>query len=367
MAKRGVGAIVGDPAARWDDGRMAGAASFATTAYMDDALDSLRKFIGESLAGVATSGQLANLESQWVARFEGLDAKIVDVEAASAKVAKRVDALASSCDSRFFEQSERIDVVDERSASVSRSLDAVDAKHDLLAKTVALHTKALEDLRSQLALDAAIPRVASNAMNIDYDRDTDDTILTIRTLAAVAKEAVVEALLPLGVRAGFPKPDWSVDGPALGRNFKVVFEGSNAVAARRALRFHAAQRLEDGSWVALVVKLPGDGGLGETTKLWLDMDKNKRQLREQRATKLLGPLVKAKLEDTAQVWTSKANLFVSVDGTPLVRVACPSPRSDDIVLSWNHSHSNCALVNGSSIKDDIIQALLPAHAKVQWV
>ena len=95
------------------------------------------------------------------------------------------------------------------------------------------------------------------------------------------------------------------------------------------------------------------------------MDKNKRQLREQRATKLLGPLVKSKLDAEAQVWTSTQNLFVSVDGTPLVRVACPV--GDDVVLSWNHSHRSCALVNGSNIKDEIVHALLPAHAKVQWV
>jgi len=189
----------------------------------------------------------------------------------------------------------RFDKQDTEISELHRRLDQISAE----AKG---NTNKVENLEREVGLMENVP-TARPPMSTDFDRDTDGTILRIRTDKPVSKAAVARAIEQLMRDADIPQsqyelhedrkrppqsqstssaaPSAEATPSAFGKDFIIKFTGMASTAARRAGKTIGMLRHPDGSWRDLVATTPEN----EDARVYVDVDKSPKQLAKERIAK----------------------------------------------------------------------------------
>ena len=145
--------------------------------------------------------------------------------------------------------------------------------------------RAVAEVRHAVALAESSANVQELLDVDDFDRQTDLTIVRARILDAVTPAAARAAVCGIMEEMNLKDDEMKIEGKDLDKGFTFRFAGCTATAARRARKFMQLQR-DGGEWRDLVAKTPD----GSETKMYLDVDKSKKQIKmEMMSRRLQGP------------------------------------------------------------------------------
>eukprot|EP00972_Heterocapsa_arctica_P006715 982215-Heterocapsa_arctica.AAC.1 len=120
------------------------------------------------------------------------------------------------------------------------------------------------------------------------------------------------------------EPPATIDGPVLGRNFTLRFRGLEELAAQRVRKFMASQRTDEG-WRQMEADVPGGG----RAKVFLDFDKNRKQVRGEILTKKMHKILKERMPN-ADLRVKRKEGTITLGWSPVVRITILSPDEQKI-------------------------------------
>ncbi|CAK0800801.1 unnamed protein product [Prorocentrum cordatum] len=134
----------------------------------------------------------------------------------------------------------------------------------------------MRELRDQLALAEARPRVPLAAVPQGFERDVEATVVVIMCQASTTKQPVGAAFTEWLAEFGFPESEYEIPpvGLAPCKKFLLKFSGLVAVASRKVLRVLSRLRV-DGARKEFHVDAPGVA----RARMHLGPDKNPRQIK----------------------------------------------------------------------------------------
>ena len=214
-----------------------------------------------------------------------------------------LDGFEKNCHHSFGEQIAAYDEGVQRTFTEHRTeIDDLHKRLDNLAADVKANSTKVNRVEEEVSAMENTP-TARPPSSLDFDRCTDGTILQVRTEKPVSKDNIKRALAPLlqdadisitqyqieEVRkrqpasqpAGSAAP-MTADSPFF-KEFIIKFNGHTALAARRAGKTHSLLRNPDGSWRELTAVTPDN----ENCRIYIDIDKNNKQLSKERYAKKL--------------------------------------------------------------------------------
>ena len=120
----------------------------------------------------------------------------------------------------------------------------------------------------------------------------------------------------LAKHAKMEDTDWQLGGKQLGTFFTVRMSGVAHSWARNAVRLQSAQR-RDGTWQSVECDAPGD--VPRKVRLYIDLDKSTRQVREEKAARILRHLLRPLLPEGTSLSVNREHRGVSVEGSLIAR------------------------------------------------
>ena len=183
----------------------------------------------------------------------------------------------------------------------------------------------------------------------DFERQPDLTIVKARVMDAVTPEAARGAVREILETMGIKDNEVKIEGKDLDKGFTLRFAGCIATAARRARKFMMMQK-DGGVWKQLVAKTPD----GAEAKMFVDIDKNKKQVKLEMIGRRLYKVLKERYP-ARDFFYRKVSGTVVHDWTPLARVVVTSPEAHEI--EWN-----VKLVDELGIDKDMVIEKVEAFA-----
>lgn len=187
--------------------------------------------------------------------------------------------------------------------------------------------RAVAEVRHAVALAESTSNVQEILDADDFERDCDLTIVKARVVDAVTPSAARDAVRDILETMNLKENEVKIDGRDLDKSFTLRFAGCPATAARRARKFMTLQK-EGGVWKQLVARTPD----GAETKMYVDVDKNRKQIMLEMMGRRLHKVLKEKYP-ARDFFNRKKFGTVTVDWTPLARVIVTSPEGHKI--EWN--------------------------------
>ena len=187
--------------------------------------------------------------------------------------------------------------------------------------------RAVAEVRHAVALAESSANVQELLDVDDFDRQTDLTIVRARILDAVTPAAARAAVCGIMEEMNLKDDEMKIEGKDLDKGFTFRFAGCTATAARRARKFMQLQR-DGGEWRDLVAKTPD----GSETKMYLDVDKSKKQIKMEMMSRRLHKVLKEKYP-ARDFFNRKRDGTVSTEWTPLARIA--NVNIDSYKIEWN--------------------------------
>ena len=187
--------------------------------------------------------------------------------------------------------------------------------------------RAVAEVRHAVALAESSANVQELLDADDFDRQTDLTIVRARILDAVTPAAARAAVCGIMEEMNLKGDEMKIEGKDLDKGFTFRFAGCTATAARRARKFMQLQR-DGGEWRDLVAKTPD----GSETKMYLDVDKSKKQIKMEMMSRRLHKVLKEKYP-ARDFFNRKRDGTVSTEWTPLARIA--NVNIDSYKIEWN--------------------------------
>ena len=183
--------------------------------------------------------------------------------------------------------------------------------------------------RALAIAESAVP--AQTTPLLDFDRDIDTKILKIDCSVQVDMGSVREAIGPW-LKLAYLQPDAVVlEGENIGQKFVLRFRGTDGLAQSRCKKMFALLRQGPGNWTQYFANT-ADGG---TSRLFINQDRNRKQMRTNQATKRLDTVLRAAMGESAaraKLFTNKKDGIISAGWAPFVRVQC---RSDEDTHTWS--------------------------------
>jgi hypothetical protein len=182
------------------------------------------------------------------------------------------------------EQDKRIDVHDRR-------FSAVDAKLEGLVNDNRELRDRLDNVNRKIELDSAKPLVRDGA-GFGGTRDPDEydrSIIRVHAHALVGLEAVQAQANELAAEAGLRSDQYTVRGGTVAKNFRLEFNGTADVAARRVSKFLQILRTKDGDWRQLEVDRPNNHG---KERIYYGADRSDNSAKKSTRTKQLDDILR---------------------------------------------------------------------------
>jgi len=264
-------------------------------------------------------------------------------------------------------------------AGIGKQLAAMEAEsnrrlteHELLLADVRARVGRLEDERVGLqrtltALSAGLAAAEAPASQVpivvdttQFDREIDTTILKVRAAEVVAKVAVQAFFSDMVQRElGLDGAAVVVEGDAVSKFFTAKFKGNGGLAEGRVRKFVQLQRSVDGKWRTFTV--PDEHGTAR--QIFIDGDKNKKQIRTEVVTKKLCQILATKTQQQLFGRRSEGKIYHA--WMPVAKVEMQGPGSQFRML-WN----NVKVEELGLIKEQILAELETACASpadnVSW-
>ena len=187
--------------------------------------------------------------------------------------------------------------------------------------------RAVAEVRHAVALAEGTASVQELLDVDDFERQSDLTVVKARIMDAVTPAAARAAVRGIMEEMGLKDDEMKIEGKDLDKGFTFRFAGCTATAARRARKFMQLQR-DGGEWREIVAKTPD----GSETKMYFDVDKNKKQIKMEMMGRRLHKVLKEKYP-ARDFFNRKRDGTISTEWTPLARVAIVGPESHQI--EWN--------------------------------
>ena len=228
---------------------------------------------------------------------------------------------------------------------VEKEVSSLKEEMVILKETASRAQNDVTEVRRSVAMaESAVP--VREALDLDdFERDPDPTIVRARTMDAVTPVDLLAGLKVIVDEMRLNDDALRVDGDELSRSFVVQFNGDRLLAARRAKKFMMSLK-SNGEWRDLTAKTPD----GKETKVFLDGDKSRKQIKREVLTRKLMKVLKDQYA-MRDFRMRKRDGTVSSDLSPLARVIVTSP--EDFRVEWN-----LALVAQDEIERDAVEKAL---------
>jgi hypothetical protein len=256
--------------------------------------------------------------------------------AVTANINSQTAALIASSSRQFVELLVSLDAKTEKRFSLlEKSVSSVSDSHDALAHQFASLSANVERLQQQMVVAAETPTESSVPISSGrpFDGPVDHTIIRLETMAnaLVAKVALMQVLTEQFAHANISAADFELRGDPTSSKFTIKFSGPPAFAARRAAAARGSLRSDTGQWTELCAPLPAGGSV----RLFLNPDRNAKQIKVERESKRLGailselyPAIKWRVNrsdgEVSQDWVGFAKLEVHADNLTTLRWNLPA-------------------------------------------
>jgi len=218
--------------------------------------------------------------------------------------------------------------------------------------------RAVAEVRHAVALAESSTNVQEILDADDFERDCDLAIVKAKVVDAVSSTAARDAVRDVLETMGLKEDDVKIIGRDLDKSFTLRFAGSAATAARRARKFMSLQR-EGGEWKQLVAKTPD----GAETKMYVDVDKNRKQIMTEMMGRRLHKVLKEKYP-ARDFFNRKKLGTVTVDWTPLARVVITSPEVHKI--EWNLKLADELGIDKTGVSERLEASLATQENGITW-
>ena len=222
----------------------------------------------------------------------------------------------------------------------------------------------MRDRLTQLSTGLAVAEAAASQSPLlagaeDFERAVDTTILKVRTAEAVARRAVLALFADIVQREmGLAAEAFSVEGDELSKLFVVRFSGNGGLAEARARKFMQLQRV-GGKWRAHNVL----DEHGVARQVFVDGDKNRKQIRTEVITKKLAQILTSKTKQ--QLFGRRAEGKVFHAWVPVAKVEVRGPGMEYSVL-WNAAKVEELEIPKEEVTRELAEACAGAEAGIQW-
>ena len=167
----------------------------------------------------------------------------------------------------------------------TRKLDNLQGQVDELkasvSKSESHHLEMQESIRIiQSALSIAEKTVvdAKTFDDEDFNKQPEFNKLRVGASEAVSRPAIYKTIAEWLANAGVADDQWNLVGGDLGKQFGVLFKGTEGLGARRARKANHCLKRDDGTWIQLETPTPAGG----VAKLFIGPDESPKQLAEGR-------------------------------------------------------------------------------------
>ena len=251
-----------------------------------------------------------------------------DMEIALKRSGERTEALFTGLAGQMedFEKQTRAEFGAQRSmlAELNARISRVEADRPAVLQQVA-H---MEEMASQLE-QAATARANYRGAAVDpkFDRQLDKAMVKLRAQTEISRREIRHIVQPLLLEMDTTEAQIVWDGPELAKVHSFKFRGEARQAELRAQKFLQLQKRQDGTWRQHKAK----DERNNEVPVYVDGDKNPKQIRTEIITKRAAVLLEQKLGK--KMYAKRAAGIIMADFVPLLRIIVEGP--DQWKLEWN--------------------------------
>ena len=213
-------------------------------------------------------------------------------------------------------------------------------------------------MRQAVAMAEDKVPVASALDQEDFEKDPDLTIIRARAMDAITPSSLLDALGEIVDAMSLEKNQYEIKGKELDKVYVIKFKGATGLAARRARKFLSLQRDSDG-WKNFFAKTPD----GADTRVYLDGDKNRKQIRKEVLSRKLQRVLKEKYPNN-EFFNRKRDATISSDWVPLARVVVPDP--DTFRVEWNLKRATELSIDRAAVDEAFKIAAADRDETISW-
>ena len=199
----------------------------------------------------------------------------------------------------------------------------------------------------------------------EFDRAVDHSIVKLSCKCMVARSEVEKLAKQILEDADITNTEFDIEGSVSAQSFSLRFKEPFQSALLHARKLLDAQRLGKAEWkrYSIATLEAGENGQPRLESLFVNPDKNNRQIKMEIATRKVIQSLKRAHQDKRFMCTNREEGIVGCEFRPICRIEVLSPSS--VALRWNQ-----AMVDRFSIAKSEVQAEfesdLGAGAGVQW-
>ena len=285
-----------------------------------------------------------------LAKMQGHSEKLL-AEHAKCTQASLTAAMQASLGQMDANYQARFDASDARMCEVEKRLAAIETSQSSGAKRV-------EKLATEVAAASATeppPRVLDHL----FDRAPHQNVIIARASDITDSGSVREVLDALLAEAGLESNVADIKGDGPRKRFEIVFNGNEALGAKRANKVLAVQQKDASGWREHWGRGSGD----RQVQLFFDADKSRKQEKGE----IIGKKVRNYLRDRGfKAFLSKEEAMVSVNFLPVADVLIESEREFEIKwnLQWARDPKN--KFDKNKANEEIKAMVVSPAAAVSW-
>lgn len=306
------------------------------------------------------AGHTRDVEHLIEAQTERVTRIVEPLMEAVAETNERVARLEAGQDETTLQLRELVEQV----AELTTKLNSVGASSHDAAATIATTVHEVETIKKEIAFAVAgapaPPPLAPDAI-ADYDRTPDAAKLRVNMSRPVDREVARKFVQSLADEAGLCEDQWQLLQPRpLSKQFVVQCVGEPRAAARRVALFLATRRGAGGEWRKMHVTDP----LGQQATVYLDPDRNGRQLKTEAALRRVARAVK-KVAGDSQAFPNYAESIVTRSWRPIAKVE-PGGLGDKVSVLWNDAALLSLGLSKATLKAELEAAAGERAENVAW-
>lgn len=249
-------------------------------------------------------------------------------------------------------------------AALTTQLASVGASSQDAAATIANTVHEVTTIKKEIAFAVAgapaPPPLAPDAI-ADYDRTPDAAKLRVNVSRPVDREVAHKFIQDLSEEAGLREDQWQLlPSRPLSKQFVVQCVGERRAAARRVALFLGTRRSAGGEWRKLHVVDP----VGQQANVYLDPDRNGRQLKAEAALRRVVRAVK-KVAGDLQAYPNYAEGIVTRNWRPIAKVE-PGEFGETVTVLWNDAALVSLGLRKEAIKEELEAAAGERAEAVAW-
>ena len=270
--------------------------------------------------------------------MEGLEKQEFDIDALFAGIRQETTTHLASMETRFTSTFERgltqfKNMADAQFTRVERDIYHLNERQSAVESSMATQKRQIEKICEQLVIAEKV--IQPTVRDISFDREVSPVLIRLSCVEAIAKAAVLEGSIgTLLAEAGLAPADYSIEGEQLGKFYALRFTGEPNRAGRRLNKIMDSLRGPAGDWREIEASTP----TGKNVKVYVNRDRNPRQVKEETLGKRLQKAVLQQLErkgTSMHTYFKKRDNTLFVNWEPVAKLVVEGP--EVFTVRWNLS------------------------------